>query len=123
MADFARATDGAMDHFYDMTQDLDSFRGIQMSEEQVGAALGVMYARRQLRSSEVIKALDYFRCAPHPEHRTGDLFGFYQGVNHALKAASPYRAMDAHAQLHDFAIDLREMDGVWCPPCLPAEAK
>ncbi|QDP48312.1 MAG: hypothetical protein Unbinned4944contig1000_36 [Prokaryotic dsDNA virus sp.] len=120
---FAAAAESALSDFQGVSDDLASFRGIHMEYDWVAAALGVMFNRGIIRSGELIKALNYFKHAPHEEHRTNDLFAFYQGVNHALKGASPSRAMSAHAHLHEFAVELREVDGIWQPPVMLGEAK
>ena len=120
---FTAAAVGSFGEFLKVSQDLASFRGIQMDHDMAAAALGVMYNRGYIQSGEMIKALNYFKHAPHEEHRTMDLFALYQGVNHALKGSAPHRAMSAHAKLHDFAIELREVDGIWAPPVLIGEAK
>ena len=103
----------AMNELEAIDADLTSFRGIEMSPDAAAAALGIMYQRDLIRSGELIRALDYFRAPPHDEHNTGDLCALYQGVNHALKRALPHRAMAAHSNLHGFAIELREVEGVW----------
>lgn len=120
---FAAAAAGALEEFNNISSDLSSFRGIEMDYDMSAAALGVMFNRGMIRSGEFIKALNYFKHAPHSEHRTNDLYALYQGVNHALKGAAPHRAMAAHSDLHSFAIELREVDGIWQPPVMIGEAK
>ena len=114
----------AWDQFGQMDTDLNSFRGIEMSDETVAAALGVLMFRKVIKSGEQIKAAKYWSKCPHEEHDTQDLFAFYQSVNHSLKGSTPERIMGAHCGLHDFALDMVEVEGqVWeLPPRVGGEA-
>jgi hypothetical protein len=114
----------AWDQFGQMEADLTSFRDLPMSNEQVWASLGVLMGRGVVKSGELIKAAKYWSKCPHEEHATGDLFAFYQAVNHALKGSPPESIMAAHCGLHDFALDCVEVEGqVWeLPPRVGGEA-
>lgn len=95
-------------HYRSMDTDLKSLRGVHVSHDDAYASLGVALGRGWLRSGELLKAAKYWRHAPHPQHRTGDLFALYQSINHALKGAQPDRAMGAHVRLHDHILEMRE---------------
>ena len=112
-------------HYREMDADLNSFRGVRVSDDDAHAALGVALGRGWLRSGELLKAAKYWRQAPHPEHRTGDLFALYQSINHALKGAQPERAIGAHTSLHAHILEMREGQKGWSlasPAAAVAEA-
>lgn len=114
----------AWTQFGQMDAELKSFQGVEMTDEGVAAALGVLLDRGVVRSGQLIKALKYWHKPPHKEHDTSDLFAFYQSVNHSLKDAPPERVMQTHTGLHDFALDLLNVEGnAWELPARPKKEK
>ena len=100
--------------FGEMDADLTSFQGLEMAQDAAFAALGVMLGRGILRPRQFTQAVAYLQRPPHEEHALGDLFGWYQAINHALKGSDPTRVLGAHAGLHQMALDLRDCGGdVW----------
>lgn len=93
--------------------DMRSMRSHAMTNDEVFAALGLMFGRGIITSGEMIRALKYWRRPPHADHEGRNLYSAYQGVNDALKRAAPERAMEAHQGLHGFALELAEVGGVW----------
>jgi len=91
--------------------DLDAFQGVELELDAGYAELGVLFGRGVLNTNQINAAAGYWREPPHVEHKSRDLFGLYQSVNHALKSAHPTRAMEAHAALHGRALELADAWG------------
>jgi len=105
------------DQFCKTEAQLETFNQVEMKDDDVFAALGVMTCRGLIGSTEMNRARRYWEKPPHEEHEGRNLFSFYQSVNHALKGAAANRVMKAHSDLHRFAVDLQQVDGnVWAIP-------
>ena len=102
--------------------DLDSLKGLTMTDDMAYAAFGVALGRGWLTPARLSRAMSYWRKPPHVEHQTRDLFAWYQACNHGLKTSAPQDSLAHHGQLHQQALQMREgVSGAWevAPRVLP----
>jgi hypothetical protein len=97
-----RATGG----FKQISGELDAFKACPISREQGYANLGILVGRKALPATAFNAACRYWDDAPHAEHRSEDLYSWYQAVNHGLKVVTPRAALEGYGALHQRAREL-----------------
>jgi hypothetical protein len=103
-----KAAAKALPDYDALAKDIDSFRGIEITDEQAFAALGVLAGRKVITPTQFNAAMNYWLDAPYDEHATRDVYGLYQAVTGGLRKAPPQKTLEAHVQANAFVRDLRD---------------
>jgi len=108
------------DQFVRTEEELESFNQVEMADDDVFAALGVMCCRELIGSNQMNAARRYWEKPPHEEHEERNLFSFYQAVTSTLRTTPASRMRTVHADLHRCALDLHQAGGNgWSVPDEP----